>query len=286
MDTAINISTPSNKLFKHKNGKLVQIKERNFDREKEIQEIIQKNLEIVFNLKLVAKEFTVGKNRLDTLGFDEDSSSFVIIEYKNKKSDGVLEQGLAYRSCMKDNFAKFILAYQKAIDASLQEDDVDQSGSRVILVAPSFNDHQIQAAREIDIELWEVHRYDDEIIQFVPVIPKSKTHTKSPKISRGRNMESSQEITIHTEDDYLEHNASEKTKKLYRALRYRIFSLDYKMSVKPTKIYVAFRTGRRVIHVHTRLRIVYVTLDIKLNEIPQEQRTPNMREKAAMIHVP
>ena len=187
MDTAINISAPGNKLFKHKNGKLVQIKERDFDREKEIQEIIQKNLENVFNLKLVAKEFPVGKNRLDTLGFDEDSSSFVIIEYKNKRSDGVLEQGLAYRSCMKDNFADFILAYQKAINANLQKDDVDQSRSRVILVAPSFNDHQIQASREIDIELWEVHRYDDEIIQFVPVIPKSKTHTKSPKTSKGRN---------------------------------------------------------------------------------------------------
>ena len=275
MDAVINTPHRANKLFKDKGGKIVPIKEVGFDQEINIQKIIQDNLEIIFNLQLVAEEVSVDKNRIDTLGFDKESSSFVIIEYKNKEEKGLLEQGLAYRNSMLENLAKVTLEYQHKVD----KNDVDQSRVRLILVAPSFNERQIQASEsEGDIELWEIHRYDDEIIQFLPIFSKSKSHTKFPKTSRSGNIGRSQEITARTEEDYLEHNASGKTKKLYCALRKRIVSLDHNINIELKKSHIAFKTGRGIIRVYPRRRKIHVKLDIKKNEVRHQEQFPNIRE--------
>ena len=43
-------------------------------------------MEEVFNLKFVASEFQLDNLRIDTLAFNEETNSFVIIEYKKSKN--------------------------------------------------------------------------------------------------------------------------------------------------------------------------------------------------------
>ena len=62
--------------------KLDQIKELPFKLEKEIQTLTEQNLATIFGLSFVRSEFSIGNFRIDTLAFDKDASSFVIIEYK------------------------------------------------------------------------------------------------------------------------------------------------------------------------------------------------------------
>ena len=52
---------------------------------------MQDNLDL-FNLEFVATEFQYNDFRFDTLAFDENCNSFVIIEYKNKLDFEVLNQ--------------------------------------------------------------------------------------------------------------------------------------------------------------------------------------------------
>ena len=69
-------------LFKLQNDNLETINPKDF-KEKTLQSITEKNLNKIFDLKFVSTEFALHNFRIDTLAFDEENSSFVIIEYKS-----------------------------------------------------------------------------------------------------------------------------------------------------------------------------------------------------------
>ncbi|HOO73693.1 MAG TPA: hypothetical protein PLS66_00230, partial [Tepiditoga sp.] len=96
-------------LYKNNNKKLNSVKEENFKLEKEIQIICENNLEDIFNLEFVKTEFSLQNFRIDTLAFNKETSSFVIIEYKKVKNYSVIDQGLSYLSLMLNNKSDFII---------------------------------------------------------------------------------------------------------------------------------------------------------------------------------
>ena len=53
-----------------------------FRTEKDIQNLVENNIEEIFNIKFVASEYRIGEFRFDTVCYDQDTKSFVIIEYK------------------------------------------------------------------------------------------------------------------------------------------------------------------------------------------------------------
>ena len=65
-----------------KNGDLIQITEKNFLFEKDMQKIVEKNIDTIFGLKFIASEYILDNLRIDSLGFDTETNSFVIIEYR------------------------------------------------------------------------------------------------------------------------------------------------------------------------------------------------------------
>ena len=87
------------------------IKEISFNYEKEIQNIVEENIEILLGYKLIKSEFTIKNFRIDSLCFDNESKSFVIIEFKKDKNFSVIDQGYAYLSLMLNNKADFILEF-------------------------------------------------------------------------------------------------------------------------------------------------------------------------------
>jgi RecB family endonuclease NucS len=85
--------------------KLFLTRPTNFRQEKEIQSLIERNLETVFNCRLVASEFPTGaehSGRIDTLALSEDDNP-VIIEYKKVESSELINQSLYYLSWIRDN---------------------------------------------------------------------------------------------------------------------------------------------------------------------------------------
>lgn len=65
-------------------NKLKSIERSPFQKEIEIQNLVEKNVETLFGIELVSSEFKIGEFRIDTLCFDKETNSFVIIEYKNE----------------------------------------------------------------------------------------------------------------------------------------------------------------------------------------------------------
>ena len=70
------------KLYSITNEKVKSVSSKDFKLEKDIQTIIEKNLDELFNLQFVKSELSIRNFRIDTLGFDKENKSFVIIEYK------------------------------------------------------------------------------------------------------------------------------------------------------------------------------------------------------------
>jgi len=103
------------KLFKVSNSILKEVGRTNFKLEKEIQLLIEKNLKAVFNLEFIASEVEVKlgaeKFRMDTLGFNKETKSFVIIEYKKVRDYSVVDQGYTYLSALINNKSDFVLKY-------------------------------------------------------------------------------------------------------------------------------------------------------------------------------
>ena len=85
-------------LFTNSKNILSELKEIPFKLEKEIQAIFEKNIFSITGFHFVKSEFTIKSNRIDTLAFDEDSNSFVIIEYKRNQNYSVVDQGVSRHS--------------------------------------------------------------------------------------------------------------------------------------------------------------------------------------------
>lgn len=87
------------------NKGLELVKEKQFKFEKEIQRLVEGNLNTLLNLKFIKSEFALNNFRIDTLAFDTEAKSFVIIEFKRDKTFSVVDQGYAYLSLMLNNKA-------------------------------------------------------------------------------------------------------------------------------------------------------------------------------------
>ncbi|MCA9346686.1 hypothetical protein KC960_04300 [Candidatus Saccharibacteria bacterium] len=158
---------------------LKSVNARDFKLERDMQVLLEENLEEVFGLKFVSTEFQLHNLRVDTLAYDEESNSFVIIEYKRDKSSSVVDQGYAYLSLALNNKADFILEYNEKTGQTLSKQTVDWSATRVIFVAARFTTHQLGAInfQDLPIELWKVRLYDGDLLSVEQQIADSNAES-------------------------------------------------------------------------------------------------------------
>tara|TARA_B100000900_G_C20510080_1_gene687592 strand:- start:115 stop:1071 length:957 start_codon:yes stop_codon:yes gene_type:complete len=153
-------------LYSIKGDKLKTIELKSFKKEREIQNLIEKNTETLFDIDFVSSEFKIGEFRIDTLCFDNETNSFVIIEYKKGSSYSVIDQGYSYLSKMLNNKDSFILEYCRKKKVSV-DIDIDWSQSKIIFISPSFNSYQKNSVNFKDMnkfELWEIKRFENDTI--------------------------------------------------------------------------------------------------------------------------
>ena len=79
----------------------------------------------ILGIEFVASEFQLNELRVDSLGYDKESNSFTIIEYKRDKNFSVVDQGYAYLALLLNNKAEFILLYNENRQNPIRKDDVD-----------------------------------------------------------------------------------------------------------------------------------------------------------------
>ena len=226
------------------------IKENRFKYEKEIQQMVENNITSLLNLVFIKSEYSLNNFRIDTLAFDFETKSFVIIEYKRDKTFSVVDQGYAYLSLMLNNKADFILEYnENKHDNILKKTDVDWSQSRVIFVSPSFTSYQKEAInfKDLPIELWEIKRFENNTVSFEQ-IQKTNAIESIKTISKpsDKNVEKvNQEVKVFTENDHLQ-KAEFKIIELYEKLKGGLLNLDDNVNIQPKKQTIGFKIDNAI----------------------------------------
>jgi len=235
-------------IFQIKNNKFIKTKERSFDYEKDLQKLVERNLEEVFGLEFISgasnKQFIIKNREIDTLAFDQQTKSFVIIEYKKDRSFSVIDQGYTYLGLLLNNKAEFVLHYNEIKNKNLKKDNVDWSQSRVIFIAREFTPYQKGAIafRDLPIELWEIQLIEGGLISFSQIKP-AETQESITKVTKSRAIEKvAQEVKTFTFEDHYR-KASPMIKPLLNKLRERIFSLDENIKEKPVQNYLGYKVN-------------------------------------------
>lgn len=233
-------------MFKIANDKLVEVDEKPFDLERNLQRLTENSLEVAFGYEFVCgalnRQLSVQNFELDTLAFDPEAKAFVIIEYKKDKSSSVVDQGYNYLGLMLNNKAEFILEYNERKNANLKRDDIDWSQSKVLFVAPSFTPHQKGAIafKGLPIELWEVTLFNENLILYNPIKPPEISEPIE-KITKNKAIAAiSKQVKTYTLEDHLA-KASEPIKDLFTKLQREIFELDTRVQEKPVSWYIGYK---------------------------------------------
>ncbi len=256
-------------IFAIQQNKLVKIKEISFKNEKEIQKLTEQSLAEVFGLDFIGSEVSLGGLRIDTLAFDNESKSFVVIEYKKDKNFSVIDQGYAYLALLLNNKADFILEYNESKNKNLRRDDVDWSQSKVIFISSQFTKYQRQAIsfKDLPIMLYEISKFENGNILF--------NELKSPEASESINKISKQggvvkevnkEIKVYTEEEHLL-NIPDEIKEFYNDIKGRVLILADNIEIRPRRFYISFATNKNFIDIHLQQTQLKLWLNLKKSEL-------------------
>ena len=247
-------------LYRIEGLKLQSLKKSAFKLEKQLQSLIEANLEIVFGMRFVASEFSTGDKhggRIDSLGIDENGTP-VIVEYKLSGSQSIISQGLFYLDWLLDHHGDFELLVQKKLGADVS---VDWSSPRVVCVAESFSKYDNYAVTSIgaNIQLVTYTLFGDGYLGIDTTSsglqgpgPK-QPHPPKPK---------PQGLVTHTSEEHLSH-AKGDLKAVVEELFEYLSGLGDDVTVNPVQEYIAFRTTHNFccLEPHNKHVFLYLTLD-------------------------
>ncbi len=257
------------KLFKMNQGnKLTQLSETKFDKEKTLQAITEKNLDMIFGLELICSEFSVGDYRLDTLAFDPETNSFVIIEYKRIESRSVIDQGYAYLGQMFANPEAFVLRYNNKKNKNCMPVDFDWGQSRIYFVSTSFNKYQLDSLVFYDLpfSLWEVKPYKGGYISYRKINQSSRGVSIKSFASNNPNVKAvAAKVVVYSESGHLQ-KANEDIKELYEDLRDTI-QQRWQLTIEPKQNYIAFKKNTNVVDIEIQKKQLILTLNLRKGKL-------------------
>lgn len=245
------------------------LKEKPFKLEKEIQTLFEANLFELMGLEMVKSEFVIKGKRIDTLGYDLQSKAFVIIEYKRDKNISVVDQGFTYLSLMLENKADFVLTYNETLKKAIHSTSIDWSQTRVVFVSPGFTENQRLATnfKDIAIELWEVKRYENDLISINPIKKTKSAESIKPLTKQSTVIKSvTDEIKVYTEEDHL-NGSSEEIKELYENFKNAILNLTDDIEIVPKKLYIAFKKNKNIADMVILKKGIKIFINLKKGEL-------------------
>jgi predicted transport protein len=259
------------KLYTFNNEKLTSISSSDFKLEKDIQKLIENNLEELFHLQVVKSELTIKNFRVDTLGFEKENNCFVVIEYKKDKNFSVIDQGYTYMSLLLNNKSDFILEYNENCGGQLKRDDVDWTQSRVIFISPRFTEYQKHSVnfKDVPFELWEIKRYENNLIGLIQHKTTSSESISIISEDKGSVVNQvSKQIKVYTEESLmnLSKNRPEWVKELYFTLKERIMNWG-EVEIKPNGNYISFRRKRPFVDVVFYNKGLILMLNLKVGKL-------------------
>lgn len=280
-------------LFQIENSsKVSAVNAKKFSSEKELQNLVEKNLEAIFGCRFVATEFPTGLQhggRIDTLALSEEDNP-VIIEYKNIASSDLINQSLFYLNWMYDHRGDFQVAVNKALGKDI---DVDWEKIRVICLAPEFKKYDLHAVQVMgaNIELWQFKLFSNGVLHLEDVFRRSanlsssyfeEEAAKNPvMVSAGKKAAIARATGVYSFDDHIK-DLDEVLKNIVLSLREFLIDLDDSVEEVPKKFYVAYKVAKNFCCMQVQKN--KIALFLKLDPKSIKEKPSNSRDMSNTGH--
>ncbi len=270
------------------------VEQKNFTLEKDLQSLIENNLETVFNCRFVASEFSTGiqhAGRIDSLALTVEDNP-VIIEYKKVESSELINQSLFYLHWIQDHKGDFEIAVQKKLGSAVT---VDWSNVRVICIAPNYKKYDLHAVQVMgaNIELWKYRLFSNNSLYLEEVFHTSKSTAASTSttinigsknpvmVEAGKKAALTRATATYTFNERLE-GKSEGIRELTATIREFILGLDESIEEVPKKFYVAYKISQNITCMEVKGKNIKLFLKLKQSDIPEG--TKNYRDVTSIGH--
>ena len=264
-------------IFEIDKGKARRVRLSEFKLEKDLQKLVENNLETIFNCRLIATEFTTGNihsGRIDTLAISEDNNP-VIIEYKKVASSDLINQSLYYLHWIRDHKGDFQIAANRTLGKDIE---VDWSDIRVICLAPEYKKYDLHAVQVMgaNIKLWQYKTYDNGILNIEEVYKRTTSTTnqdtadigsKNPvMVEAGKKAALTRKTATYTLEEHFE-NLDENILELFNTIRDYIVTIDSSIEETPKKNYIAYKTSQNFACLQTYKKKLTLFLKLDANEV-------------------
>ena len=228
------------RVFQSKDRNLVEISEKKFDLERTIQNLVEKNLDTIFvGLEYIETELQVGDFKLDTIAFDTERKSFVIIKYKKNENASLIDQRAIHYQLLDDRKEKFVLLYNKKMNKTFNINDINWNETRLIFISSKYAKFQKSANdfQKLPIELYEIKKYQNGIIFLTRV-----EDTPTPSINSAKSAKVKNALPTYVEEEYLaKKDPTKETKKLWDRLKSAIEKTFENIEFIQKKVYSSYR---------------------------------------------
>lgn len=202
--------------------------------ERELQNIIEKNMFEFFGVRFLQSEYRIDNGRMDSIGIDENNCP-VIFEYKCHSNENVINQGLFYLNWLLEHKANFKLLVIEKLGIK-EAEKIDWSMPRVICIASDFNKYDEEAIEQINrnVSLIRYKKYDDNLLLFELL----NTNTVAP-LETEKEVSNKKQIDKTFVEQY--ETAPDTLKKIFDEIKDYALSLGDDVSENTLKLYLAFK---------------------------------------------
>ena len=225
--------------------------------ERELQTLIEKNMETLFGVRFLKSEYSITNGRMDSIGIDENNCP-VIFEYKRSSNENLINQGLFYLDWLLDHKADFKLLVIEKMGREAAE-LIDWSVPCVICVANDFTKYDVHAVNQMqrNIKLVKYRKYDNELILF--------EYLNTPVVQPMNRADAEEQRRGNGQKTHIEKLAAAPAplRTLYEDICNYIESLGDDIVSNQLKLYLAYKKVQNLvcIEIYSRQLILYLKLN-------------------------
>lgn len=225
--------------------------------ERELQTLIEKNMETLFGVRFLKSEYSITNGRMDSIGIDENNCP-VIFEYKRSSNENVINQGLFYLDWLLDHKVDFKLLVIEKMGREAAE-LIDWSVPCVICVANDFTKYDVHAVNQMqrNIKLVKYRKYDNELILF--------EYLNTPVVQPMNRADAEEQRRGNGQKTHIEKLAAAPAplRTLYEDICNYIESLGDDIVSNQLKLYLAYKKVQNLvcIEIYSRQLILYLKLN-------------------------
>lgn len=237
-------------LFKKKDNVLNLVNALQPESEKAIQRLLEQNLKDVLDMHCIASEYRTTNGRIDTLAIDSDGAP-VIIEYKRKKDDNIINQSLSYLKWLTNQRQEFFeqLMQKQLPQEVLKNLRLDWRHPRVVCVAESFSQFDVDTVEMVPlrIELFKYRLYEGGLLSLDPVHGEIQGGVREMTKLDIADSDSSL-IGVMKEQSQVSH----LIRTIFDELREKIMSMDQYILERANKCCISYRLTKNFAEIKVR----------------------------------